>query len=248
MKKVLLTLMVVIVFWGSAFGQLWKMRRYEASAGLSTTQFFGDIGGFSRKENILGIRDFSFRHTRFNVNTSLRYRIISDVAVRLNLAFGLFHSTDVRGSNIERGFESRTTFFEPALIGEYYLVKNRIENSYLLQKGKQNPLSSIISMLDFYVFTGFGGISFKATPNDKLAAVSPATKGFAPVIPAGIGANMIFSDRLNFGAELSGRYAFTDLLDGYSSQYSKSNDIYYFLTFTATWKLRTGENGLPVFR
>lgn len=45
-----------------------------------------------------------------------------------------------------------------------------------------------------------------------------------------------------------GRYTFSDGLDGYTSQYSSSNDVYYFLNFVISCKLKTGENGWPSFR
>ncbi|MBE3095445.1 MAG: hypothetical protein IMZ52_10475 [Actinobacteria bacterium] len=32
----------------------------------------------------------------------------------------------------------------------------------------------------------------------------------------------------DFGVELGGRYSFSDNLDGYTSQYSSSNGVYYF--------------------
>ena len=57
-----------------------------------------------------------------------------------------------------------------------------------------------------------------------------------------------YSPDFNFGVEIGGRYTTTDYLDGYSSQYSKSNDVYYFLNVTVTYKMKTGKNGLPSFR
>ncbi len=59
---------------------------------------------------------------------------------------------------------------------------------------------------------------------------------------------LVYSPNFNFGLELGGRYAFTDYLDGYTSQFSKANDVYYFLNFTITYKLKTGPHGLPSFR
>ena len=61
-------------------------------------------------------------------------------------------------------------------------------------------------------------------------------------------ATLIYSPNINFGIELAGRYSFSDYLDGYTSQYSSSNDVYYFLNFTITYKLKTGPKGLPSFR
>ena len=89
MKKLLIILAAFTLLMPVTKAQLWRLRRYEVSGGIGTTQFFGDIGGFSNDKNILGIKDFSFRQTRFNINGSLRYRILENVSVRVNLVAGL---------------------------------------------------------------------------------------------------------------------------------------------------------------
>ncbi len=247
MQKILIIIATFAFMSTAANAQLWKLRRYEVTAGLGTTQFYGDIGGYSKGDNLLGIKDFSFKQTRFNFSTAIKYRILNDVSVRLNLAAGGFHSTDARGSNENRGFESSTTFFEPALLGEYYFIKNKGENSYLELKGHRTGFMSLFPLLDFYFFGGVGGISYKVNPNTKLAPFVTKTSGFAPVIPIGIGLNMFYTSNFNFGVELGGRYIFSDNIEGYTSKYSKSNDLYHFLNFTFTYKLITAENGLPAF-
>ncbi|HUV00377.1 MAG TPA: hypothetical protein VMW32_05405 [Bacteroidales bacterium] len=247
MRKSIIIILLLSLIHTGANAQLWKLRRYEVSAGLCTTQFFGDIGGFSRGENILGLKDFSFRHTSLSINTSFKYRILDDVSARLNLTFGYFHTTDERGSNVEREFESRTFFFEPSLTGEYYIIKNKGESSFLVTKGVGNPSLSFFSLIDFYVFAGIGGLSYHVKPNDNLAPFVTKPDGFTAVIPVGLGADFNYSGIFNFGVELGGRYAFSDNIDGYSSIYSKSNDIYYFLNFKFTYKIKTGKNGLPSF-
>ncbi|MCX6334870.1 MAG: hypothetical protein NT092_11305 [Bacteroidia bacterium] len=247
MRKFLILIIAIFFLSSVANAQLWKLRRYEIAAGIGTTQFFGDIGGFSRNENILGLKDITFHHTRMNLSAAMRYRILDDVSVRLNLALGYFHSTDARGSNQTRGFESNTIFFEPALIGEYYFIKNTGENSYTIMRGKTGASKSFLSMLDFYGFAGIGGLSYNVSPNELLKSEGLKQHGFTAVIPAGVGVTLIYSGMINFGLELGGRYSFSDYLDGYTSQNLKSNDIYYFLNFTFTYKLKTGENGLPSF-
>jgi hypothetical protein len=229
-------------------GQLWKMRRYEVSAGLGPSFFFGDIGGFSKTKNILGFRDMSFLQTRFNVNVNLKYRITRDINVRLSGSFGSLHSTDERGSNEKRDYEAKTSFFEPVLIGEYYFIKNRAENSYLFEKGRSLRFSGIMSAIDFYAFTGLGGLKYTIKGNDNLIAHGFEPGGFTAIIPVGVGSTLVFSPNFNFGIELGGRYSFSDNIDGYTSQFSSSNDVYYFLNFTVAYKLRTGTNGLPTFR
>jgi hypothetical protein len=227
--------------------QLWKISRYELTGGIGTTQFFGDIGGFSRYKNILGIKDFSFRQTRFNITAAMKYRVLEDVSVRLNLAFGYFHSTDARGSNITRGFESSTLFFEPSISGEYYFIKNKGENSYTVLRGKPGNQLSFFSMLDVYAFTGIGGLSYKVKANEALASVMQKPSGFTAVLPVGVGATLRYSGNIKLGIELSGTYAFSDMIDGYTSPHSRSNDIFYMLTFNFIYKIKTAPNGLPSF-
>jgi hypothetical protein len=217
-------------------------------AGFGPSVFFGDVGGFTQGENILGFKDMTFLQTRFNINGSIKYRIMQDLNVRLSFTYGLFHATDVRGSNEGRAYESAMSFTEPLLIGEYYFIKNRTERSWLFTKRRSSTLSSFFKALDFYFLTGVGGISYKILPNEALAATNPVTKGFSAVVPVGLGSTLVFTPDVNFGIELSGRYSLSDNLDGYTSQYSNSNDVYYFFNFTFTYKLKTGSNGLPSFR
>jgi hypothetical protein len=136
--------------------------------------------------------------------------------------------------------------FEPALLGEFFFIKNRYESSYLFLKGK--GLFTLLRSLDFYAFTGIGGAAFGVNGNDALVERGLETGGLTAVIPAGIGTTLIYSPNINFGMELGGRYTFSDYIDGYTSQYSRANDVYYFLNFTLTYKLKSSAKGLPSFR
>lgn len=257
MKRSYLIIFLLCLLYGlnetQSEGQtLWKMRRCEASAGLGPSFFFGDIGGFSKTKNILGLRDMTFLQTRFNMNLNAKFRINQDINARLSLTYGLLHATDNRGSNEGRGFEASISIFEPALIGEYYFIKNQAETSYLFTKRRGTGVTGFFRLLDFYAFTGIGGLSYSINPNDKLRSMQ-ALEGFKPggftaVIPVGLGSTLVYSPDFNFGVELGARYAFTDNLDGYTSQYSSSNDVYYFFNFTVAYKMKTKANGLPSFR
>jgi hypothetical protein len=249
MKRSILAILIICFALPVSNAQLWKMRRWEAEGGIGPSFFFGDIGGFSRTKNFLGLRDMSFMQTRFDINGNLKYRMSRDVNLRLSLTYGMFHATDIRGSNEGRNYEASTSFFEPAFIGEYYFIKNYAENSYLFLKQKQGIMRNLFKSLDFYAFAGFGGISYNVKGNASLVARGMKDSGFAAVIPAGLGTTLIYSPNINFGLEVGGRYAFTDFLDGYSNpQYSRANDVYYFLNFTISYKLKSGPHGLPSLR
>jgi hypothetical protein len=242
--KNLLFILTLVFLSPAADAQLWKLRRIEVSGGIGTTQFFGDIGGYSNTKNILGLKDFTFLHTRFNVNANVRYRITSDMSVRVNFAGGLFHSTDEKGSNIRRGFKENTLFFEPSVIGEYYFIKNKAENNFTFLKGKNTLFKSVIKSLDFYAFAGAGGLLYNVKPNAVLSPLASATGGFTMVVPVGIGVTVIYSANTDFGIEFGGRFSFSDNIDGYTSAKSQANDIYHLLNFTITHKIKTRGKGL----
>jgi hypothetical protein len=248
MKRYILVTLILFLIAPLTQAQLWKMRRWEAVGGVGPSFFFGDIGGYSRTKNILGIRDLTYLQTRFDVNGNLKFRISRSINARVSLTWALLRANDARGSNEERGYDATTSIFEPAVMGEYYFIKNMAENSYLFVKGKERFIFELLKSLDFYAFAGVGGVSYSVKGNDALVEHGMETGGFSAVVPAGLGATLIFSPNLNFGIEAGGRYTLTDYLDGYSSQYSKANDVYYFLNLTVTYKLKTGPRGLPSFR
>ncbi len=202
--------------------------------------FFGNVGGYSRSVNLLGLKDMAFRQTGYDLNLNFKYRITRTINARASLSYGVLRATDSRGSNEGRAFAARTSIFEPALMGEYYFVKNSAENSYLFNKGRGAGFIGFFKSLDFYAFTGIGGVVYSVTPNEKLLKHGLNPSGFTPVIPVGLGTTITAYPNVNFGLELGGRYTFSDNLDGYPSQYSSANDVYYFFDFTVTYRLRTG--------
>ncbi len=248
MKRSILIILIFFIAIPLSQAQLWRMRRWEAAGGVGPSFFFGDVGGFTPGKNILGIRDMNYRQTRFDINASVKYRITRTFNARISMTYALFHASDERGTNEGRGYEAVTSAFEPALIGEYYFIKNYAENSYLFVKGKEAFIKELLRSLDFYAFAGIGGLGYTVKGNDALVARGMKAGGFTAVIPGGLGATLIYSPNLNFGIEVSGRYALTDFLDGYTSQYSKANDVYYFLNLSVTYKLKSGPHGLPRFR
>ena len=245
------SLVILIFLFITSFApaqQIWHLKRYEAELGFGPSFFFGDVGGFSNTKNILGLKDITPLQTRFNVGINLKYRITQEFNVRIGFTSGMLYATDKRGSNESRGFAASIQFNEPDLIAEYYFIKNKAENSWLFSKGKSTGFIGFVKSLDFYAFTGIGGVGYSIKPNAALQSYGINPGGFAAVIPVGLGATLIYSPNFNFGLELTGRYALSDNIDGYTSQYSSSNDVYYFLNFTITYKLKNGPKGWPSFR
>jgi len=248
MKRCLFILILLVLAGQIADSQdLWKRRRYEAFGAVGMTQFFGDIGGYTQGENVLGFKDFIFSQTRFDINAGLKYRIIQSLNLKLGFTYGMLHASDQKGSNEGREFEATTTILEPMLTFEYIFIKSERDNSYIFSKGRRAPFSEILQSIDVYALTGIGGLSYSVKGNENLNNYGIVDGGFTAVIPLGVGANLLAFPDLNFGIELCGRYAFSDYLDGYTSQYSKSNDVFYTFNVTITYRIPTSANGLPLF-
>jgi hypothetical protein len=254
MKRVFFVIVIICFTVQLSDAQLWRLKRWEAEFGLGPSFSFPDIGGYTQGDNILGFKDLSYRQTRFDINGNLKYRLSRTLNTRFSMTYAMLHATDVRGSNEGREYEAVTNLIEPALMVEYYFIKNKYESSYLFLKGKS--LWTMLSSLDFYAFAGVGAAGYSVKLNDALIERgitepgSTADHGFKLVVPGGIGATLVFNPNLNFGLEFAGRWADTDYLDGFNPNIlpNKAKDKYYFLNFTVTYKLKTGANGLPSFR
>jgi len=186
--------------------------------------------------------------TRYSFNFSVKYRISQVINARVSLTYGLLRATDERGSNQGRAYEASTSIFEPALLGEYYFIKNRAETSYLFNKGRGKGMIRFMKSLDLYAFTGIGGLSYSIVPNELLSEHGLDSRGFTAVVPLGVGGTLSAYPNVKFGIELGFRYAFTDNLDGYTSQFSSANDVYYFFNFNVTYRLKIKRGIMPNFR
>ena len=246
MKRLLLFVMILCITAPFSSAQLWKWKRWETSLGVGPSFSFDDIGGYSRSKNLLGFRDLSYRQIMFDINGNIKYRLTRTLNARVSGTLGMLHGVDTWGSNEGRAMEATTILAEPALLGEYYFVKNRSESSYLFLRGR--GFWKLLSSLDFYAFAGFGGVYYNVKGNPPLVEHGMKESGFSALIPVGLGASLIYTPNYNIGLELGGRYTFTDYIDGYTSQYSTANDVYYFLNFTVTYKVKAGPHGLPSFR
>ena len=247
MRRVLLAFITFILVFPAANGQFWKLKRYEVYGGVGTSQFFGDIGGYTPGKNAIGFKDIIISQTRFNTSVGMRYRIYETFSVKASFSYGMLHASDETGSNVDRAYEATTSIIEPSVTAEYYFIKNKAEGSYRFSKG-QRIFASFFSMFDAYVYAGVAPVFYNVKPNDNLAAVIEKDGGVGLAFPVGLGANYVLSPNVMLGIDLGLRYTTTDYLDGYTSQYSNSNDVYYFMTFVFTYKLKTAKNGLPSFR
>lgn len=238
MKKTMLIFIVTALVSHSLNAQLWRLRRLEITAAAGTTHSFTDIGRYITESNYLGFRDISKVNMGFAAGANVRYRLTNDLAVRADFIRGFLHASDIHGTEVARGYEAMTEIMEPSISAEFYIIKNKRENALLFIKARRTARYPFMAYFDMYVFAGIGGVVWDVSPNPSLALHITDTKGFTPVVPAGIGIARNFTGKLKGGIELGGRYLLGDDLEALSLQ-GTGNDSYYFLNLHLTWRLKT---------
>ncbi|MCK4630042.1 MAG: hypothetical protein KAT40_01290 [Bacteroidales bacterium] len=246
MKKLLFFLIASFLFSLTVDAQAWRMRRYEAVLGIGTSHYFGDIGGWSKDENILGLRDIDFTQVRPSIYVGFRYKLYEELALKLNFIYGYLHGDDAGDANDGRNFKFYTGIFEPSFQVEYVFIKEKEAMSYLMMKGR--GMSQFNPSISSYVFLGLGGAFFKITKKENLQDVNLDYTPAALVVPLGIGLKYGLNTNWSIGFELGGRFTTSDYIDGYTSEYSESKDVYFFGVINMVYKIETGSNGLPVFK
>ncbi len=245
-------ILIVIPF--TVFSQKWKLTRYEATLGIGPTNYFGDIGGSADKSSWFGLKDISLLGTRPSIYASGRYKIEENMAVKVNLDFIFLGGRDAGSRNANRNYSFNTLGLEHSAQFEYsFLTEDRHKYSFALfnRRGMVNNFSRI----NFYAYLGLGGLAFKPSFSpSKLPTNTPTSKfeflntsfQYTGIIPAGIGLKYIYNNYYSFNIEFGGRYAMTDYLDGFTTKFSKYNDIYYSTSFSIVYRIRTDRRGYPM--
>ena len=245
-RTALLILLLSFLYPATTQAQAWRMKRYEAIVGIGTSNYFGDIGGYSKGENALGFKDISLSSTRPSIYLGARYKLYEPIAIKLNLITGFISGSDEGGINEGRNFKFSATIFEPSVQVEYSFLKEKEAQSYLMMKG--SGMKSFRSSISAYVFVGIGGGFFWPKAKEDLVDYEIDYNKATLVVPMGLGAKYGLNSNWSVGFELGGRLTTTDYLDGYTSPYSESNDVYYFAVINFVYKMRTSRSGWPIFR
>ncbi len=247
--KLIIIAFFILCFLEPMHAQRWKLRRYEVGGGIGLTQVFGDIGGTIDKENWFGLKDIKFDETRLAIPLYIRYKLDPVYAIKVNTIAAFGNGTDEDSRN-DRGRSYKTFLFEFSAQAEYYFIAEEKRYKSAAMFNKRGMLNNYMSF-NAYLFLGLGGVYSNAnvtftqdiTPVDDIKSNS-----FGVAFPFGLGLKYIIDDRWLVNAELGYRYTVSDYIDGYKQiQASKHNDVYYFLTFSLGYRLKTSRRGLPSF-
>ncbi len=248
-KLSIIVSILIISFVDPVNAQRWKLRRYEVGGGVGVTQIFGDIGGTISKENWFGLKDIKIDETRLVVPLFVRYKLDPLYALKVNTVLAFGNGTDTNSRN-DRGRSYKTMLFEFSAQAEYYFIPEERRYKSAAMFNRRGMLNNYMSF-NAYGFLGVGGIYSKAnvsfsediTPVDDIKS-----NNIGICFPFGIGLKYTLDDRWFVNAELGYRYSVSDYIEGYRQiEDSKHNDVYYFLTFSVGYRLKTSRRRLPSF-
>ena len=236
-KKAAYILITLVLISFSSLAQRWRLTRTELTFGIGTANYFGDIGGALERDKI-GIMDLEFGSTRPNFNAGIRYRLTERINIRGNFAYALLSASDKNSVNEARNYSFSTHLLELYGHVEYSITEEK-PLSHHSTMAIRSGLKRFGSRINVFAFAGLGGSFFRPIAKDALVDSDRFVnnKNLALVIPLGLGVKYPYTNQLFIGFELGGRFTTSDYIDGFTSDYSEANDIYYFTQISVAYKL-----------
>src|SRR4030042_3871614 len=157
LRNILILILLLSFSISEGYAQKWKLRRYEAVAGIGTAHYFGDIGGTADKNNLFGIKDIELFNTRPSFYLGVRYKIRNNMAVKANFIFGFLKGDDAGSKNNERNCAFTSKIFEPSAQFEFSIISEEQKyrtNAMFNKRGMINNYSHY----NIYAFVGIGGV------------------------------------------------------------------------------------------
>ncbi|SDB95840.1 outer membrane beta-barrel protein [Williamwhitmania taraxaci] len=234
----LFIIVLFLVAGTSAFGQQWKQSRFELLGGISICQLFGDIGGSASSNNLMGLKDLSFSALRPGIVVGTRSELNDRFSVKGLVSSTFMVANDAGSRNENRGFKANVFVTDFSVTGEYYITKSNDNRTFSVMavRGGVRPYGTPFGI---YIYAGVGGALLSSSGNSALKEHPNYVGGssFTAIFPVGVGVKVNLRPRLSFNGEFGTRITLTDKLDAYTSQYSKSNDLYYALTLGVSYKI-----------
>ena len=217
MRNSILVFISILFFSSISSGQNLDARRIDLLLGPGTTTVFGDIGDWQIGPSVC---------------TGVRYKFQKYWSVKANLIFGIGFGRDTLTRHNSRRYEFSTFIIESSVQVEYYFLF--LEGRRYNNKGLLLDLPAV----GVYGFAGLGGSFFYPTPGGELENNydDDFTK-LSLVVPIGVGARYNLNNDWSVGLEFGRRSTTTDYLDGYTSENSTANDVYFFGILSLSCKI-----------
>jgi hypothetical protein len=217
-----------------------RYKIYEVHGGIGAANAFGDLGGAAVRDNWYGLKDIQLSQTRFVFYAGGRMLINERFAVKLNLFGGMTSGKDAGSINDVRNYSYSSIILEGSgqLEWNFLWIHHSIGSSLLQRRG----LRGSQMMTRFYLFGGIGAVysrpELHTNGRDLISQEYTKRSTLGLTIPYGLGVTSDISPYWAVGLEMGRRNTTTDYIDGFSSEWSKSNDTYYFTTLHAIYKIQ----------
>lgn len=231
-RKAILVILLTLPLFLSAQRRL--RYRYELVGGLGVSYFLGDLGG-ANHIGTHGIKDLELALSRPVIQSGLRYKLTTHMAVRGNLIFGILRGDDKRTQEPfrnNRNLSFRSPLLEFSGQFEYFINKEQTGHRYKIKNVRGIKAKDIQE----YVFVGLGGFLF----NPKGKYIDGSWKALQPlgtegqgIIPGrskysristcffyGLGAKYGINRFWSIGVEFGFRLTPTDYIDDVSTTYA----------------------------
>lgn len=234
--------------------QNWKLNRYEAFGGISSFNYFGDIGGSASAENLYGIKDINLLNTRPTIYFGGRYYLYQRLSVQPVIYLGLATGSDKNSTNEKRGYKFTTPFVLPRLNLEFSFIHIPDlfgkRKSIILEYYK--PRNKTFTM---FSSSGVGYVFYKTLINDKMEQLKNQTdtlinpthyidlnKQNALVFNVGLGAKYFFVRSVAASVCIDFNTVLSDNFDGFVTQ-SNKNDVFWTVSIGLNYRIPTNEWG-----
>ena len=233
-------LIIVLLLPLTSFSQRWKLRRTEVIVGLGGTDYNGDI---EKRSGFPGFKTIDLSYIRPNIGIGGRYRLTERQSIKGNLTFAYLEGSDEGTANANRNYAFITSLYEFNVQYEYSVIPENNPVNYSLGK-LWDGLRSNNANLNTYFFGGLGASYYDPLPKAELEGSDgfDESQKFSLVLPLGAGIKYPITRNIFLGFELGRRFTTTDLLDGYTSEYSNWPDSYYFSQLNVVLKIDTYYN------
>lgn len=252
MRKIVLICLSLLVS-SVSFSQKWKLTRYELMYGIGIANYFGDIGSTANGDNLYGVKDIRILSTRPSFMVGARYKIKQNLHTRVAFSLLMLSGNDSRGSYTQRNYSFNTLGLEQTAQIEYALLSEDRNRTSFAVYNKRGIMYSR-SRIGVYAFAGIGGLFYTPFIDHSNSDPSYTFKGdqfssgasYTGVAFGGLMLKTIYNNYLAMSLEFGPRFVLTDNLDGLTSKFSKSNDMYYYLNFSVIYRIKTSRKGYPM--
>jgi hypothetical protein len=265
-KKIVLFFLLVLVGVGSVSARngLKKFRTYRGAdylqLGVGANYMFTDVGG-NNLANVAGIDDLDFLYTRPTLSLSYQHDWNKWLGNRVQFMYSWFSGHDNNSRN-ERLFEYNATGAEGSLQFVFYPWRANFGNVsfdiyifagiggmyYQTQWRLINPITGETETLHGAPVPGRGGYAPDETPEDAVFNKEKDRFEYDAgvlTLPFGVGVRFPIATNWALGADIGWHYAFgknSDFIDGINPFWSKMNDTFATISFTATYQINGGDD------